>query len=110
MSVFVVGNRGVAFTVGVSKCSETNDSMMPFFAIAPSKPVEEFMSKLPPSPVYGGEKTVMDAEEVFRTHGTVVYFNDMSTTENLIAMLIQLVHDVNDTEWADRKANRETIQ
>jgi hypothetical protein len=100
VSVYILGSKHTALIVGVTHCEELGEKL-PFFALAPAQSV---LSKLKS---YGETKA---AVEIFREHGTVIFFDNPDASEAMLDAIEVVLNDAAESDWIDRKSAQEFMQ
>lgn len=109
MSAFVIGKTGVAITAGMTKCPEAGGASLPFFAVAPSDKLEDVGER--EVEIIDDPDEVDVITDVFREHGSIVFFDTSTAAIGFIRMLNSLLmHAVENTNWDEREPQRETLQ
>jgi hypothetical protein len=109
MTTFIIGSSKLAFTAGICACDEAGEGM-PFMAFAPTDVVERELKPSESVMSLKGEEDVMKLRDIFDKHGTVIFFDNYLSFDNMMTMLASCVERAAMSEWINRMPKREAVQ
>jgi len=111
MSMMVFGENGMSLTVGVRRCEERDDAIMPFFAVAPEIKIRNALGDAAYDQEITSQEGVANVTNAFIEHGFLMYFDNIYAANRFLSMMMQAFQSAMDeTDWQTREPEKVVIQ